>query len=386
MQFAPRRLKITYIANSLEIGGAETSLVSLCRYLAQRGHALTVISSGGPLLRDLEGTDVRHIQAPIRLSAGPMVQAVRMVRAHALRDRPDVIHALSAAAALATQLVARAPGGPLIVSSPMGLQNSDREPRSVTFARNALLAFRMQRIFVISQEIERAMRVVPFAARRFVHQNVNGIDLNRFRDVDRGAVGRVLAELGTESAPLITTIGALHPRKSHHLFLHAAKIIAQERPYTRFLIVGEGPERPRLERLRGQLGLDDHVFLLGARRDIPVLLAASAVCVKPGVVEGFVGLTVLEAQAVGTPVVAFDTNDVRAAIDDGETGLLAPNGDVRSLATSILALLQDPARADALARAARRSVEERFSLQAVASGVERTYNEALDAVFDGRVR
>lgn len=370
-------LRITYVTNSLEIGGAETSLIALSRWLVARGHAITVVSSGGPLESDLAKAGARHIRLPITLNAALVPRAMVGLRGHVRRDRPDVLHALSAAGAVATQLSPRAPYGPLVLSSPMGLQNSDREPGYITVVRNLMLALRMQRIFVISEEIERAMRELPFFRGVLVHQNVNGIDLERFRAPDPAALRQLRDELGVGSAPLITTIGALHPRKSHDLFVRAAATVARQRPDARYLLVGEGRERKRLEQLRDELGLAERLLMLGARRDVPAILATSTVCVKPGIVEGFIGLTVLEAQAVGTPVVAFDTRDVRAAIVDGETGLIAPNGDVRHLAHLILQLLEDPLRRAALASAGRRLVEQRFSLDAVAAGVERAYFAAL---------
>ena len=69
------------------------------------------------------------------------------------------------------------------------------------------------------------------------------------------------------------------------------------------------------------------------------LLSATDVYVKPGVVEGFIGITVLEALGLAKPVVAFETEDVKLALTDGETGLIVPNGDVASLAERILYLL-----------------------------------------------
>ena len=100
---------------------------------------------------------------------------------------------------------------------------------------------------------------------------------------------------------------------------------------------------------------------------------------KPGVVEGFVGITVLEAQSVGRPVVAFDTVDVRLAIDDEKTGIIVPNGDTDRLADAIVRLFEDRALAARLVEESKRTVREKFSIEAVVDGLEKEYAEVLAA-------
>jgi glycogen(starch) synthase len=102
------------------------------------------------------------------------------------------------------------------------------------------------------------------------------------------------------------------------------------------------------------------------------------VCVRPGVVEGFIGITVLEAQALGVPVLSFDTEDVRLAITDGETGLLVPRGDVAALAAAVRRLLDDPALAARIAQCGRAHVERTYALPAVVSRLEQLYGQVLD--------
>jgi len=179
-----------------------------------------------------------------------------------------------------------------------------------------------------------------------------------------------------EEARVITTIGALHPRKSHHLFLEATVKVSREFPDLRALVVGEGLQEAELRRRAATLGIAGVVQFTGLRSDIPAILSATDVYVKPGIVEGFIGITVLEAMAARIPVVAFDTRDVRAAVVDGQTGLIVPREDTGALASAIMGLLRDPTRARALADRGYERVAERFSLRAVAAGLERAYRSA----------
>jgi glycosyltransferase involved in cell wall biosynthesis len=107
------------------------------------------------------------------------------------------------------------------------------------------------------------------------------------------------------------------------------------------------------------------------------LLGATDVYVKPGVVEGFIGITVLEALSLGKPVVAFDTEDVKLALTDGETGLIAGNGDVNQLAERILYLLNHPEVGDRLGQAGQQVVMERFDFGVLARRLEEFYRGVL---------
>lgn len=370
-------MRLLYVTNSLELGGAEASLVRLTRALVARGHEIAVVSAGGTLVDDLEKAGGRHYLAPVKLGPRNLLRSAFLLRSLVRQLRPDAIHALSPAGNLATQLLGRG-GRPAVVSSPMGLQASEEEPGWVTLVRNAMLVARADRVLVISEEIARSLAPLRLSASRLAHCNVNGIDFSEFPEADLRDAAALRTALGVEGGgPLVVTIGALHARKSHELFVRAAAIVHRSHPLARFVIVGEGHERAGLISLIEREGLRGVLTMTGARRDIPRVLSAANVYVKPGVVEGFVGLTVLEAMAAHVPVVAFDTRDVRAAIQPDATGLLAPRGDVQGLAAAIRELLEDPVKGRALADRARQHVLKHFALEVVAAGVERVYADLL---------
>jgi glycosyltransferase involved in cell wall biosynthesis len=125
-------------------------------------------------------------------------------------------------------------------------------------------------------------------------------------------------------------------------------------------------------------GLADRLKFTGERGDVARLLSATDVYVKPGVVEGFIGITVLEALGLGKPVVAFETEDVKLALTDGETGLIAPNGDVASLAERIVYLLRNPAVGHRLGQAGQQVVLQRFDFGVLAGRLEEFYQGVLE--------
>ena len=151
--------------------------------------------------------------------------------------------------------------------------------------------------------------------------------------------------LRRSSVPLIGYFGRLKKYKGVDQFIRAAALVRASHPELRVVIVGEGDDRPRLERVTAELGLQQIVIFTGyvpEKRKVE-LLQEMWFGVTTSSKEGW-GLTVLESNACGTPVIASDVPGLRDAVNDGETGLLYRHGDVEDLAGKIRMLLDDPAQ------------------------------------------
>ena len=378
-------MRILYVLTSLDVGGIEKNQVRLSHELVRRGHEVTVVSSGGALMPDLVAAGVRHIRAPVAWRSGTGLLAAALgIRRLLMNESFTVVHAMSASANVATFLARRQRRPWTYVTSPMGLQNSDREPLAVTRLRNVLIAAGADWVLAISPQIRAGLRSVGVPSRRIVDCDLVGLE-DRFFDLSTELRHRERVRLGlSEGDSLVTTIGALQSRKSHDKFVRMAARLSKLRPRSRFIVVGEGPERHSLEDLARELGVADRLSFPGQIADVRPLLEATDVYIKPGIVEGFVGITVLEAMALSRPVAAFDTRDVRLVIEDGKTGALAPSGDERALAAKVDELLTDSARASQMASSGRAVVERRFRIGRIVSGLEEIYGRLVDD--DSRAR
>jgi glycosyltransferase involved in cell wall biosynthesis len=235
------------------------------------------------------------------------------------------------------------------------------------------------KIIVISPAIGDLLRRLPVRASRCVQGAVVGVTIPDNVEMARRNADAVRAELEIASGDrVVMTIGGLDPRKSHELFLRGAAEVLSHRDDVRFFVVGAGPLRPDLIAEIDRLGITSNVRLLGERTDLDRLLSAADLYVRPGIVEGFIGTTLLDAQALEIPVVAFDTRDVRVAIAHGRTGWLVPPGDTSALAGAVIALLDNPALSRTIGKAGRAQVETHFSVPAVAGGLESLYRAQLD--------
>jgi len=186
----------------------------------------------------------------------------------------------------------------------------------------------------------------------------------------------------TAGAPLAGIVGRLRPEKDHSTFLTAARRVADRAPDVRFLVVGDGPERPAVEEQRAQLQLEDAVRLLGDRADAVEVIAACDVLCLSSRTEGL-GLVVLEAMSVGVPVVATAAGGVVELLDDGVEGRLVPVGDASALADGLLELLGD-AELRARMGAAGRLRASAFDQAHVHATLARRYRELVQQRSHGR--
>jgi glycosyltransferase involved in cell wall biosynthesis len=176
-----------------------------------------------------------------------------------------------------------------------------------------------------------------------------GIDLERFTH-GKPVLG------GT----IVGNVARLAEQKGQRDLIAAAPHVLERAADARFVVVGDGELREELETLAEPLG--DRFELLGARDDIPDLLASFDVFAFPSRFEGLC-LAVIEAQAAGVPVVATPVGGIRETVVDGETGWLVPVRDVEALAGRIAWVLDNRAEARVVAERARANVLERFSVE-----------------------
>lgn len=191
-----------------------------------------------------------------------------------------------------------------------------------------------------------------------------------FPERDTGALRR---RLGIGDAPLLLTVARLVPHKGQDVALRAMAALAVEFPALRYLLVGEGHDRPRLEALARELGVADRVLFAGALTDDEVAEAYAAATLYVGLsrldntvdVEGF-GISFVEAAASGVPSVAGDSGGVRSAVRDGETGLVVPPGDEAAVAAALRTLLADGEVRARMGAAARTAAETHYTWDRVA--------------------
>lgn len=189
-----------------------------------------------------------------------------------------------------------------------------------------------------------------------------------------GGGERIRDEFSLHGQTVIGVIARLDRLKGHEDFFQALKRIAVEIPNLRALLVGEGPERARLEQLARELKIESRVIFAGYRQDVPDLISAMDVLAHPSRSEAFPQV-VVEALAIGKPVVTCRVGGVPEIVKDGETGLLVGPDDPAAFATALRELMRRPEQAKAMAERGRVDVVSRFSITQMCRAYESCYEE-----------
>jgi glycosyltransferase involved in cell wall biosynthesis len=336
-----------------EVGGAQSYVAALLPTLV-RDFDVTVAAYGpGPLREAAAASGVRFIPlrhvrrpiSPLRDLAG-LVELVRLLR----RERPDILHASSSKAGVLGRLAAVIAGVPIRIFTVHGWAFS---AHSGTASRLYRWADRMMRplttVTICVSDRERARGLEAHTCNPEATTVIpNAIDVPA---APRAGHDR--------ERPLIVTVGRLAPPKDFLTLLRGLALL----PPGSFeaVIVGEGPDRARLEAEIQTLGIADRVHLAGERRDVPELLAGANVFVLSSASEGM-PVSVLESMAAGLPVVGSRVGGIPELVIDGETGLLVEPGNPDQLAAALARLLAEPELRRQLGDAGRERARTRFAL------------------------
>lgn len=366
----PQRRLVTVSHHADIVGGGEISLLTLLEGIDRRRWSpLLVVPAKGELARRAREIDVpvESIRMPgLRLPRPAVIGAILRLAGLLRRVRADVVHANGSRAALYAGLAGRLTRRPVA----WHVRILDDDP-----PLDWLLVRLATGIIATSSAVRDRLSPWPRAQRR-CRIVPNGLDLEAFvPSTDPDTVRR---RLGLSPADLVViTVGRMVPFKRQDLLLEAVARLHGEFTRLGCIIVGDGPERPGLLELAERLALGDRVRFTGHRDDVADLLAAADVFVLPSPAEHF-GRVVLEAMAVGVPVVAVDAGGPAEILEDGKSGLLVPEATAASLASGMATLLRDRRLRQRIAETARTVVEKRYSMEAHARRVESFLAELVE--------
>jgi glycosyltransferase involved in cell wall biosynthesis len=360
-------------------GGVFQHVAQLCEGLACRGYEPVV---AGPFRERPVGLAAEVVRLDLLRAVAPsadtraVVAAARLVR----RLRPALVHAHSSKAGAVARLARVAfPRTPLVYTPHgyafAGYFESESERTRYRVVERALAPLASIVLCVCEAERRLAASVGPERRTRFVH---NGIGLP-----PPGVPHPTLTRL-SERGPVIGVVTLLRPGKGIETLVDALPEVLAAHPEASVAIAGRGPDREQLAARARERGVADALHLIGETAGPMPLLAGADLFVSASWAESF-PYSVLEAMAVGLPVVATDVGGTAEAVVHGETGLMVPPRNPQALAGAIRALLDDPCRRRALGKAGRRRVEERFTVERMLEGTIGVYR-GLRALPLGAVR
>ena len=180
----------------------------------------------------------------------------------------------------------------------------------------------------------------------------------------------------SKNSPVITNVGILRSVKGHEVTFKAVKPVIKTVPEAKFLIVGDGPARERLENLVDELGIREYVIFTGFVKSIPEIYSFSDIAVLSSWSEGL-PQSLIQAMAAGVPVVATTVGGVPEVVIHEETGILVEAGDSEGLAEGIIRLLKNPELCKRLTEKAKQYVMDKYTMEHMIEKIEALYLELL---------
>ena len=351
-------------------------LLLLARHLDRGQFELLVLThpTDGPQTHLLaERADIRAIPAPYPPHAGALTRLAAL-RALYRNERIDLLHLHSPAAGgqWVPVLAARLTGVP--VAATYHQVQAIRLPVKTRLINYVIHRWLIASTVAVSRGVKASLARAAGLPERRITVIHNGIDRT---EEPRVAAGSPALPARAPGEVRIGYFGRLSPEKGLAVVLQALANLAVQCPQAHTLIVGDGPERERLEAITRLLAIEDRVSFLGFRPDARALMAEVDIIVHTPVYEGF-GIVVLEAMAAGRPVVVNDSpGGLTEIVTHGETGLVVPANSPSALAAALAQLCADPEARRRLGQQGLARYEERFSARAMAERVAALYERSL---------
>lgn len=362
-------MNILFLTTHLNTGGITSYVLTLGEGLVKSGHKVWVASSGGDCVPRVEELGMRHVTLNIRtkseahpkvwLSLGALRNLVR-------EEKIDLIHSQTRVTQVLGAVLSRLSSVAMVTTC-----HGFFRPR---WFRKAFPCWG-RGVIAVSRPVARHLSEDFGVPQNRIHLILNGIDLKRFVTDAPGERRSVREQWGiSAAAPLIGIIARLSSVKGIDILIKAMPAVLKEVPEARLIIVGQGPEESALKKLAQDMSLTRQVHFKNTINQTHEILCAFDVFVMPSLMEGL-GLSVMEAQACGIPVVASRVGGLVDLIIDGTSGFLVPVQDEKALGGRIVECLANPRKAQAMARQARLNIENYFSASIMVEKTVRIYEQ-----------
>nr|VFK77968.1 MAG: Glycosyltransferase involved in cell wall bisynthesis [Candidatus Kentron sp. SD] len=327
-------MHIVQILPELDQGGVERGTVEVNRELVRRGHDSTVISAGGKLVRQIEAEGGKHIALDV-CSKNPLTVPfrTRALRARLQALRPDILHARSRVPAWLSHFANKKPRIPF-VTTVHGLNSVNPYSRIMTSGDTVICVSEVVRDHIIRHygtDIQK-VRVIQ-----------RGVDMNIFDPgkVDHGKVRDLRNRYELNGRLVVSSVGRITWLKDYETFIHAISLVRKKIPHVAGLIVG-GYRQDKAEYFESlaqrvaEKRLEKNLFFVGSQEDMVSIYASSDMVVNASLKMGNMGRTVVEALALGKPVIATTFEGLTNLVVDGRNGFVIKNKDPLGLADAIL--------------------------------------------------
>ena len=333
-------------------------------------------------IQRLESEDIQFIQCPSLLRRLNIIKDFRAffeIWKLIKKSKPLIVHTHSSKAGFLGRLAAKLAGIPIIVHTPHGhvfLGYFDPFKTKMFIILERLASRITDKIIALTnREKEDHVRLRIANKDKFI-VIPSGVELYKFKELLFNEKQDFKKELGIpENALIIGTVGRLVPVKGPEFLIEAAKYIIPKHPNTYFLFSGDGHLKQNLDKKASYLGIKNNIFFLGWRDDVAKIISIYDIFVLPSLNEGM-GRVLVEAMALGKPIVASNAGGIPDLVTHGKNGFLVPPKDPRELANYIQILLEDGEKREKMGMAGKDMVKN-FSKEKMVGNIAELYKELM---------
>lgn len=358
------KIKLLLCIPSLVYGGAERTVVNLARYLNRSLFDIRVccLSQGGPLMNQLEMANIKTYILGKRNRFD--VRAFGRVAAVFREYQPDIIHCFLFTSAFWVAIPA------LLYKVPVRIyairNNPWQDPMIIRFLQRVFILRMFNYLTCVSEANKRDfLKIYAYPAEK-ISVIRNGVIM-----IESPKVSRADPNIKMDSYPVLGVVGRLTKQKGHSYILQALKKISAEYHKASLWVVGDGPLRAELQATAEALGLNDRIIWFGNRADVFDIMAQFDIYISSSLWEGIPN-ALLEAMAIGKPIVATAVDGVLEVLDSG-CAVLVPPSEPEALAEAVLRLAMNPDLAASLASKARAKVQREFEICKIVKEYEKLY-------------
>ena len=371
---APRQslVNIFIAESSTAVGGQELAVILHAEGLVKRGHELRLILEPDSPIAGMAMD--KHLPVTLmRMRKSSYPRAIVSLRALLSRHRPEILQVNSSRdswiGAMASRLIRPRPKLLRIrhISAPLNRNLMTRLLYRHLFDMVVVTGGDKTKRELVERDGLAAHRVAAFPI---------GLDVDYFRPAAPDRDLRL--EFGLAKGHLLVgLVSYLRSYKGHEYFIEAARIIASRRDDVTFVIVGEGPEERSIRDQISQLRLQSRIRMLGFRQDLLNVFRSFNVFAIPSVEGDTIPQALMQALAVGIPVVSTTVGSIPDVVLQGETGFVVPPRDADALAERIAALLDDEVLRARMGAQGRALVQREYSLEHMLDRMEHVYKRLV---------
>lgn len=342
-------------------GPGRTTLETATRIDQEHYRIIVAGFSGGTQQTDeyLREAERRGLPVVRLIESGPLDpnvirQVLKLIDLHHV----DIVHTHEFRSNVIGLICARLRRIPVVATCHGWIANNAKGKLRVLLDRLALYFF--DHIIVVSLKLRSQLNRQGIRLAR-ITALPNAVAFEKFLRVTDGTSFREELGVGPETV-LVANIGRLSPEKGQAEFIEAARAVVPGHPDMRFILIGVGPDRPKLEKLARDGGISDKIVFCGYRADMPRIYSSLDLVVQSSYTEGMPNV-ILEAAAMEVPVIATNVGGTSEIIEHDVSGTLIESGSTEQIAFAMRDFMHNRAKYRNLANAARQSVQQRFSYE-----------------------